>query len=75
VGIYNGSLKIKVTVAPEKGKANKVVIEALASYFNIKKSQVQIVSGEISRNKVFRLDIPLEEVKRKIHDANSRLVV
>jgi len=63
VGAYNDALKIKVTAAPEKGKANIAVIEVLSKYFNLKKSQVQLSSGETSRNKTFTLDITLIEAK------------
>ena len=67
VGTYGDSLKVKVNTAPEKGKANVAVIEVLASYFNIKKSQIILVSGATSRNKVFQLDILLEEAKKRIN--------
>lgn len=65
VGDYRDSLKVKVNAAPEKGKANAAVIEVLASYFDIKKSQIMLVSGMTSRNKVFQLDILLEEAKKR----------
>ena len=45
-------LKIKVNQPPEDGKANKAVIEILAKYFAVKKSGVEIISGETSRNKI-----------------------
>lgn len=74
VGIYNNVLKIKVMAAPEKGKANTAVIEVLVKYFKIKKSQIRLMSGKISRSKVFRLEVSLEEAKRIIY-ADSRLDV
>ena len=55
VGLYNGVLKVKVCAVPEKGKANKAVIELLAKYYGVKKSQVFLLSGETSSHKVFEV--------------------
>lgn len=46
------SLHVYVSQPPLEGKANKAVIEALADYFKVKKSQVRIISGEKSKNKI-----------------------
>ena len=43
--------KAKITVAPEKGKANAKVIELLSKYFDIARSEIQIVSGARSKQK------------------------
>lgn len=43
--------KVKVKAPPEKGKANKEVIEVVAGYFKVSKSQVSIVKGHTSRKK------------------------
>jgi hypothetical protein len=51
VGEYADKIKIAVTVAPEKGKANKVVIKLFAKWLGIKSSDIQIISGETSRDK------------------------
>ncbi len=48
--------KIYLTCAPTKGKANKLLIEILADYFNCKKSQLKIIRGEKSKNKVIQLN-------------------
>lgn len=52
----DGSLEIRVTSHPEKGKANEEVIRAIAGFFNISPSSVRMVKGRGSRNKLF--DIP-----------------
>jgi uncharacterized protein len=44
----DGSLKIKITAAPEKGKANAAVCEFLAGEFGIAKRNVAIIRGETS---------------------------
>ena len=51
IGEYGGRLKLAVTAAPEKGKANKAVIELLAETLHINESSIQIISGESSRDK------------------------
>ncbi len=51
VGEYADQIKIAVTVAPEKGKANKAVIKLFAKRLGIKNSDIQIISGETSRDK------------------------
>lgn len=44
-------LHVKVRAVAEKGRANKAVIELLAEYFSVAKSQIEIVSGQTNRNK------------------------
>ena len=38
---------------PVEGRANDAVIKALAEYFNVSRSQVTLVSGAVSKIKVF----------------------
>ncbi len=52
MGIHQGRLKISVTQAPEKGKANKAVIQFLAKKLGIRKSQFSLVSGSTSQKKM-----------------------
>ena len=47
--------EIRVSVVPEKGKANKRVIEVLSKYFKVPKSKISLVRGETSREKVFEI--------------------
>jgi uncharacterized protein len=47
--------EIKVSVPPEKGKANDKVIELLAKFLNIPKSAINLRSGSTSRNKIFEI--------------------
>jgi uncharacterized protein (TIGR00251 family) len=58
-GIYsegqNAQLKIAVHAPPIEGRANAALIEFLADIFGIPKRSVEIVSGELSRSKVFLL--------------------
>jgi len=43
---------VKVKEPPKEGKANQAVIKLLAEHFGVSKSQVRILSGFRSRNKV-----------------------
>jgi uncharacterized protein len=52
-GEQDGQLKVCVTQQPEKGKANKAVIELLAKRLGLKKSQIELLSGETSHQKRF----------------------
>lgn len=48
-------LKVYVTSAPEKGKANVAVIELLSKYLKVKKYDINILSGQHSRHKVIEI--------------------
>jgi uncharacterized protein (TIGR00251 family) len=45
-GLLDGMMKIKVSAAPEKGKANQCFIELLAKQLGVKKNAVSIISGK-----------------------------
>lgn len=58
IKLSEDNYKVKVTVLPIKGKANKRVEEMLADYFGISKNQVQIVQGEKNKNKLVYIKLP-----------------
>jgi hypothetical protein len=53
VGEHAGALKLAVTAAPERGKANKALITLLADLFKVKRSQIELLSGQTSPEKRF----------------------
>jgi uncharacterized protein (TIGR00251 family) len=55
IGQHGGRLKVAVTAIAEKGKANEALVDAIAEVFGLKRSQVTLVSGQTSNQKVFRL--------------------
>lgn len=55
ISIEAGQLKIRVTVVPEDGKANKAVIALLAKALGVSKSSLAIVRGETARDKVIKI--------------------
>jgi len=50
------SFMVKVKEPPKEGKANQAVIKLLAEYFGVSQSQVRILSGSRSRNKVVEVE-------------------
>ena len=40
---------------PIKGKANKAIVKALAEYFDAPLSQIILISGSSSRQKIFKI--------------------
>lgn len=54
--IDDSNFIISVKEAPVKGKANESVIKVLADYFNIGKSDLKIISGHTSKQKVIEID-------------------
>ncbi len=55
VGIHNGRLKVAVTQAPEKGKANVALVKVLAEALGVNRSQIELVAGATSGKKTFRI--------------------
>ena len=51
----DGRLRVHITAAPVDGAANDAVIKILAEYFDMPKSQIKIIRGATSRNKVVEL--------------------
>lgn len=63
---YGHFLKISVTTIPEKGKANKDLINFLAKELKIAKSNFEIISGITDRYKKIKITGNIEEIKAKI---------
>jgi uncharacterized protein len=51
----NGVLKVKVTAAPEKGRANEEICAVLADYLSVARRNVEIVNGFSSPQKRVRI--------------------
>jgi len=47
--------EIKVSVPPEKGKANRRVIELLSKHLRIPKSKITIIKGETNKEKLIEI--------------------
>ena len=47
----NDALKVKITAQPIENKANKALIEFLSKTLKIAKSNIQIIKGELNKEK------------------------
>ena len=66
-GEHEGMLKVSVTQAPEKGKANKALAALLAEELSLRKSQIELISGESSPQKRFLIrGVAPDELSRRI---------
>ena len=60
-------LGVKVIAPPVEGAANKACVELLADRLGVKKSQIALVSGATSREKVFEITgISHEDIHRRL---------
>jgi len=51
-------LKVYLTAPPVEGKANRLLLKILAEYFNCRDSDLKIVRGEKSKDKLIQRKIP-----------------
>jgi uncharacterized protein (TIGR00251 family) len=56
VGWRGSELSVRVTAAPEAGKATAAVCKVVASALGIPKSRVSVSRGDISRHKILEVD-------------------
>lgn len=57
-------LRVAVTAAPEKGKANKAIVAVLSRTLGISKSSIELLSGETSARKKFLIvDADIENLR------------
>jgi hypothetical protein len=67
-GLLDGMVKVKVSAAPEKGKANQCLIAFLAKQLRVKKNAVSIVSGKSNPVKQVEIaGIPLERLMKELN--------
>jgi uncharacterized protein (TIGR00251 family) len=72
-GVYgegaNAQLKVAVQAPPLEGRANQALIAFLAESFNLPKNAVELVTGELSRSKIFLLrGVTAEKAKKALND-------
>lgn len=69
-GAQDGALKVCVTQVAEKGKANKAIAEFLSKALKLRKSQIELASGELASQKKFRIaEIDEAALREKIEEA------
>jgi len=66
-GELGDALKVSLTAAPEKGRANEACIEFFAKLLKVPRSSVTIASGQTGRNKVIRVaGLTAEEIHARL---------
>ncbi len=66
-GEQDGALKVCVTQIAEKGKANSALRDLLATTLGVKKSQVELYSGQTSNRKKFLVcDVSRAELQARL---------
>ena len=69
-GEHDRALKVAVAQAPEKGKANKALVQVLARDLGLRKSQIELASGATSTHKRFLIrDVTVEVLDQRIQQA------
>jgi hypothetical protein len=64
LGVRNGMLRVAVTAAPEKGKANEAIMKVLGQALGVAKSSIELVCGATSAKKQFLIVGQAEDVVR-----------
>jgi uncharacterized protein len=77
VGRHGTAWKVRVSVAPEAGKANDAVLRLLADTLALPLQDLSIVSGQSSRDKIVELagiergEIDIAEIERRLARASG----
>ena len=72
-GELGDALKVSLTAAPEKGRANEACIEFFAKLLRVPRSSVTIASGHSSRNKLIRVrGVTAEEVRQRLGASSAK---
>ena len=67
LGFAEGQLRIKVAAPPVKGKANRELIAFLSQLLDTGKSNIDIIKGHTSRNKLIAIEgLSQEEVMKRL---------
>jgi hypothetical protein len=71
VGPQGDRLKIKLTAPPVEGAANRMCREFLAKVFRVRKSQVEMISGQKSRAKKFLIrSVTSRQIQARLSPSN-----
>ena len=64
IGWENLELKVRISVVPDKGKANEALVAFLAASFKLKRSQITLLKGQTSRHKVLLIDASINDLMK-----------
>ncbi len=66
-GVHDGQVKVEVTTAPEKGRANRAIQKLLSGKLGVASSDVLLLSGETNQKKRFGVrGVTREELAAKL---------
>ena len=66
-GFREGDVLLRLNAPAIEGRANDAAVDFLAKIFSIRRSYVQLVSGEKSRHKVFEIiGLSAGDIERKL---------
>jgi uncharacterized protein len=70
VGRHGDAWKLRVTSAPERGRANAAVLRLLADALGVPEHSLALVSGHTSRDKIVELHgLHVDEAERRLAEA------
>jgi len=70
VGVLGDALKVSVSAAPEKGKANKRILAVLAAGLDLASGDLELVGGQTARDKrVLVLGLSPMELRERLRRA------
>jgi uncharacterized protein (TIGR00251 family) len=69
-GLFEERLKLRVCAPPVEGEANRECIKFFAALLGLSKSEVRLLKGASSRRKTFLVPMTMEQVAKKIKDAD-----
>ncbi|HZN21226.1 MAG TPA: DUF167 domain-containing protein [Gaiellaceae bacterium] len=73
VGRHGDAWKVRVSAAPERGKANEALLVELASVLDLSRRDVELVAGHSSRDKVALVrELPKGEIEARLESAAGR---
>lgn len=55
--INDNTYKVYIKAQPIENKANRRIIELLAKYFDVPKSDVSILTGQFSKQKIIKINL------------------
>jgi uncharacterized protein len=62
-----GALRVAVSAAPERGKANAALVELLATALGLKRSAISLIAGETSRDKKFLIEgVSIDDLQARL---------
>jgi uncharacterized protein len=66
VAMENGGIKIRLTAPPVDNAANEALVKFLSQLFSVARSQIEIISGHTSREKIVQVSGVAEADSRRL---------